>query len=343
VDDAIYVDGRRISKPRSLGQTYAELRALPEADHAFCWIGLLRPSTEEIQTLGREFDLHPLAMEDAIHAHQRPKLERYGSTLFVVLRPAWYVDETEDVELGEIHLFPGPDFALVLRHAARPALAGIRSRLEADPEHLRAGPFAVLHAVLDRVVDEYSPVLDGLRTDIDQIEVQVFDGDPAVSRRIYQLSREVIELQRAVEPLRDVLHGLRGALRDASPGSERELELSRRLRDVDDHVTRAVERVQSYRELLATIVSVNSALVGQRQNEEMTRLTQAGFDQNEQVKRLTSIAAMLYAPTVVAAIYGMNFDHMPELHWAFGYPYALGVMVLLGLVLWGIFRWRRWL
>ncbi|HEY2206064.1 MAG TPA: magnesium and cobalt transport protein CorA [Pseudonocardia sp.] len=341
VDDAIYVDGRRTARPSSLAHSYSELRARADSDHAFCWIGLLRPTTEEIHTIADEFQLHPLAVEDAIHAHQRPKLEKYGQTMFVVLRPARYLDAEEDVELGEIHLFLGPDFVLALRHADEPDLAQLRSRMEDDPDLLKIGPFAVLYTILDQVVDDYAPVMDGLQADIDQIEVQVFGGDPKVSRRIYQLSREVIELQRGVEPLKEVLVGLRSVLKERA--SDSDLELRRRLRDVDDHVTRAVERIDGFRELLGNIVSVNAALVAQRQNEEMTRLTEASFDQNEQTKRLSSVAAILYAPTMIAGIYGMNFQHMPELNWSFGYPFAIGLMVLLGIALYVVFRWRRWL
>ncbi|MGQ0482319.1 MAG: magnesium and cobalt transport protein CorA [Pseudonocardia sp.] len=341
VDNVIYIDGRRAVHPRSLDQTFHELRGCPDSGHSFCWIGLLRPTAGEVQAVAEEFDLHDLAVEDAIHAHQRPKLEIYGQTVFVVLRPAWYVDKVEVVEIGEVHLFLGPDFVIALRHAEQPNLADVRQRLEANPELLRRGPFAVLYAVLDKVVDDYGPVLDGLQNDIDEIEVQVFDGDPGVSRRIYQLTREVIEFQRAVEPLTDVLSELREMLKDRA--GEADLELRRMLRDVADHATRAVERIEAFRQLLINILQVNAALVAQRQNEEITRLTQASYQQGEQVKRISSWAAILFAPTLVAGIYGMNFAHMPELDWVLGYPLAVAGMAVTSLVLYLAFKRKGWL
>ncbi|MFC4945349.1 magnesium/cobalt transporter CorA [Pseudonocardia sp. GCM10023141] len=341
VDNAIYVDGERTVDPDSLDHTFEELRACPDGSHSFAWIGLLRPTPEEIKAVAEEFDLHALAVEDTVTAHQRPKLERYGDTLFVVLRPARYVDSVEVVDIGEVHLFLGPEFVITVRHAEEPDLGEVRHRLQSEPALLKNGPYSVLYAVLDKVVDDYGPVLDGLQDDIDSIEVQVFDGDPAVSRRIYQLSREVIEFQRAVEPLTDLFGQLREHLKERA--SEADLELRRALRDVIDHATRAIERVEGYRDLLTSMLQVNATLVAQRQNDEMARLTEAGFDQNEQVKRISSWAAILFAPTLVASIYGMNFTHMPELDWPLGYPMAVLLMVLLGLGLYTIFKKRGWL
>jgi len=341
VDNAIYIDGKRAAAPTSLNRTFEELRQCPDQGRSFCWIGLLRPTPEEIQAVAEEFSLHGLAVEDTISAHQRPKVERYGDVLFVVLRPARYVDPVEVVEIGEVHLFLGPDFVITVRHAEKPDLAQVRHRLELEPDLLDNGPYAVLYAVLDKIVDDYAPVLDGLQDDIDEIEVQVFGGDPGVSKRIYQLSREVIEFQRAVEPLSDMFDELRERLKEKAGVAD--LELRRALRDVADHATRVLERIEAFRQLLANILQVNAALVGQRQNEEMARMTQAGYEQNEQVKRISSWAAILFAPTLIASIYGMNFDHMPELHWTLGYPFAVVLMVLLGLVLYLVFKRRGWL
>jgi magnesium transporter len=338
VDNAIYVDGRRRAAPESVDRTIAALRG---CEKGFCWIGMLRPDPAEIDALAAEFDLHGLAVEDTVNAHQRPKLERYGEVLFVVLRPARYVDHTEVVEIGEVHLFLGPDFVITVRHAEEPDLGAVRRRLEQDPELLRHGPFAVLYAVLDKVVDDYAPVLDGLQDDIDEIEVQVFDGDPTASRRIYQLSREVIEFQRAVEPLQAVFVELRERL--AERAGPADLELRRALRDVADHATRALERIEGFRTLLSYILQVNAALVAQRQNEEMARMTQAGYDQNEQVKRISSWAAIIFAPTLIASVYGMNFTRIPELDWVAGYPMALGMMALMAVVLYTVFKRRGWL
>jgi magnesium transporter len=341
VDNAIYVDGKRAAVPDSLENTFETLRDCPSEGHSFCWIGLLRPDEAEMKAVAREFGLHPLAVEDTITAHQRPKLERFDSTLFVVLRPARYVDHVEVVELGELHLFLGPDFVITVRHAQEPDLAVVRTRLEADPELLRQGPYAVLYAVLDRVVDDYVPVLDGLQNDIDEIESQVFDGEPTVSRRIYQLSREVIEFQRAVNPLGDLLDMLRVVLKQRA--GESDLELRRLLRDVADHATRVIERLEGFRQLLTNILQVNSTLVGQRQNDEIAHMTETGLQQNEQVKRISSWAAIFFAPSFVASVYGMNFKLMPELDWTFGYPFAVALMVLLAGALYWAFKRKGWL
>jgi len=341
VDNAIYIDGRRAVVPSSLENTFEELHRCSETGNSFCWIGLLHPSEDEVKAVAEEFELHSLAVEDTIKAHQRPKLERYDDVQFVVLRPARYVDSIEDIEIGELHLFLGPDFVITVRHAEEPDLKVVRHRLEEDPDLLRSGPMSVLYAIMDKVVDDYGPVLDGLQDDIDEIEVQVFDGDSGVSRRIYQLSREVIDFQRAVEPLEEIFVELRVRLKEQA--KESDLELRRALRDVADHATRVMERADGYRQLLANILTVNAALVGQRQNEEMTRLSEAGYEQNEQVKRISSWAAILFAPTLIASVYGMNFDHMPELHWIAGYPFALGLMLLLGGFLYVVFKRSGWL
>ncbi|HVH23174.1 MAG TPA: magnesium and cobalt transport protein CorA [Pseudonocardia sp.] len=341
VDNAIYIDGKRAVVPTSLDHTFEELRRCVGGGHSFCWIGLLRPSADEINEVAAEFGLHDLAVEDTIKAHQRPKLERYSDVEFVVLRPARYVDPVEVIEIGEVHLFLGPDFVITVRHAEEPDLGMVRHRLEEEPELLANGPYSVLYAIMDRIVDDYGPVLDGLRDDIDEIEVQVFQGERGVSKRIYQLTREVIEFQRAVEPLSEIFVELRYRLKERA--KETDLELRRALRDVADHATRVVERAEGYRQLLTNILTVNAALVAQRQNDEMTRLTEASFDQNEQVKRISSWAAILFAPTLIASIYGMNFDHMPELHWLLGYPFAVALMLLLGVVLHRIFKYRGWL
>lgn len=349
VDNAVYLDGKRHAEPETLDHTYELLRSCSDDGPRFCWIGMLRPSPDEIASVAAEFNLHALAVEDAVHAHQRPKRERYGNIQFVVLRPARYVDPSEEVELGELHLFLGPDFVITVRHADEPDLALVRKRMEEQPELLRHGPDAVLYAVVDRVVDDYFPVLDGLQDDIDQIESQVFTGDPVVSRRIYQVTREVIEFQRAVEPLHEILDGIIGDLRpeadedEDDDRDEQSLELRRAFRDVKDHAVVVIERTEAFRQLLTNMLTANAALVGQRQNEEITRLTEATYEQSEQVKRISGWAAILFAPTLVGTIYGMNFVHMPELQWVFGYPLAVLMMFLTAVVLWLIFKRRGWL
>ena len=335
VDNAVYVDGQRTADPRSLDETYELLRER----HGMAWIGLYRPDVAEIRSVAREFNLHPLAVEDAIAAHQRAKLERYGTTLFTVLRPARYLDDVERVEFGELHVFTGRDFVVTIRHAEAPDLGRVRDRLEQAPELLRLGPEAVLYAILDQVVDEYAPVVAGLENDIDEIEDQLFRGDREVSRRIYELSREVIEFQRATRPLLVMLASLEAGFEKYQV----DLELQRSLLDVQDHAIRIVERADSFRALLQNALTVHTTLVGQQQNEEMRSLTEASLAQNEEVKRISSWAAILFAPTLVGTIYGMNFDHMPELHWLYGYPLALGLMLVTSVTLYAVFRRRGWL
>ncbi len=335
VDNAIYRAGLRVATPATLEETF-ETRA----EHGgFAWIGLYRPTDAELDVVANEFDLHHLAVEDTRKGHQRAKLERYGDTLFVVLRPARYLDDVETVEFGELHVFIGRDFAITVRRAESPDLGKVRHRLEATPELLQKGPEAVLYAVLDEVVDEYSPVLAGLENDIDEIEEQLFDGDPMVTRRIYDLASEVMELQRATRPLIDMFATLERGFEKYGV----DVELQRYLRDVLDHSIRTVERADSFRQLLQNALQVHATLVGQRQNEEMRRLSETNLAQSEEVKKISSWAAIIFAPTLIGTVYGMNFDVMPELGWELGYPFALALMVGFGLTLYLIFKKRGWL
>ncbi|MFE9022745.1 magnesium and cobalt transport protein CorA [Streptomyces sp. NPDC007808] len=336
VEAALYQDGVRVSSPTGLADTYRELREQPSG---MAWIGLARPTESELLSLAAEFDLHPLAVEDAMEAHQRPKLERYGDTLFVVLRAARYLDAPEEVDFGELHVFVGPDFVITVRHGAAPDLSAVRRRMEESPELLKLGPEAVLYAILDAVVDGYAPVVAGVQNDIDEIETEVFRGDPEVSRRIYELSREMVEFQRATRPLVGMLHGLMAGFSKYDTDEE----LQRYLRDVADHVTHTSERVDGFRQALTEILTVNATLVTQQQNAEMRALAEAGFEQNEEIKKISSWAAILFAPTLVGTVYGMNFEHMPELHWGFGYPFAIALMAAVCTSLYVIFKRRDWL
>ncbi len=349
IDNAIYVAGHRTGDPQTLDETFELLHER----HGMAWIGLYRPGPDEIHAVAREFGLHPLAMEDALKGHQRAKLERFGDTLFVVLRPARYIDSSETVEFGEVHLFIGPQFVVTVRHAENPDLARVRARLEGNPALLGRGPFAVLYAVLDEVVDGYAPVVAGLENDIDEIEDQLFAGDPAVARRIYELLGEVISFQRATRPLRDMLE----SLQEGASEHGVDVELRHSVRDVLDHVIRVSERADGFRALLENALTVHSTLVTQRQNDEMRQLSEAslaqneetrklsetGLAQNEQVKKISSWAAILFAPTLIGTIYGMNFRHMPELDWPLGYPLALLGMLVGGIVLYMIFKAKKWL
>lgn len=325
VDSALYRDGVRLGDVHGL----AEVAAASRGGAGIAWIGLYRPSAEEFAEVAREFDLHELSVEDAVHAHQRPKIERYGETLFCVLRPARYVDETESVEFGELHVFVGPSFVITARQDDACDLNGVRAGLEERPELLGLGPIAILHAVMDRVVDDYGPVVSGLENDIDEIEDTVFGGGGNVSRRIYELHREVIAFQRASTPLGPMLDRM---MADEEFG----VEERRYLRDVHDHALRVQEQVDGFRELLQNILSVNLTL-------ETKALNEASNAQNEEVKRISAWAAILFAPTLVGTIYGMNFDHMPELHWRYGYPLSVALMLAISLTLYLIFKRRRWI
>ncbi|MCK2034804.1 magnesium/cobalt transporter CorA [Microbacterium sp. SSW1-49] len=335
IDNAIYVDGIRTENPQSLSETFERMRER----QGMSWIGLYRPSEEEIREVADEFGIHALVVEDALAGHQRSKLERYGDVLFMVLRPARYLDEAEEVEFGEVHVVVGPDFVVTIRHAESPDLGRVRRRLEDDPTLLARGPEAVLYAILDEVVDEYSPVLAGLENDIDEIESQLFEDDVDATQRIYELGREVIDFQRATQPLSGMLEAL---LR----GSEKYLvdeELQRYLRDVLDHTLRVADRANTFRTVLDNALTVESTIVARRQNEEMRRMTELSIRQNDEVKKISGWAAILFAPTLVGTIYGMNFDHMPELHWVLGYPMAIAMMLAMGLGLYAAFKRKGWL
>lgn len=335
VDNAIYVDGHRTSDPSSLDQTFEEM----SDRRGMAWIGLYRPDETELREIEAEFGLHPLALEDALNGHQRPKLDRYDDALFTVLRPARYVDSTEELEFGEVHVFTGPDFVVTVRHAESPDLGRVRRRLEADPELLARGPMAVLYGIVDEVVDQYEPVVAGLENDIDEIEDQLFANDSTVARRIFGLTREVVDFQRAVGPLIPILERLQG---DAQSFGI-DLEIKRAFRDVHDHAIRIVERSASFRTILENALMLHSTLVTQRQNDAMAEMTEFSLTQNEQVKKVSGWAAILFAPTLVGTVYGMNFDHMPELRWLAGYPLSLVLMVVAAVFPYLLFKRKGWL
>jgi magnesium transporter len=342
VDNAIYVGGRRTAEPSSLQETYEACRER----HGLAWIGIYEPTEEEFASVAEEFGLHPLAVEDAIKAHQRPKIERYGETLFTVLKSARYLDESESVEFGEIHVFVGADFVVTVRHGEASALARVRRRLESMPELLRRGPEAILYAIMDRVVDDYGPVAEALERDIDEIETEVFSGNTGVSRRIYELSREAIEFRRCTAPLIRILSNLI----EEDSAYRLDPEVRRYLRDVQDHALRVTDKVESLRELVQNILSINLTLVSLSQNEEVKKLTEASvkqtdevFKQTDEVKKISGWAAIVIIPTLIASIYGMNFERMPELHWTLGYPLALLLMLLAALLLYALFKRRGWL
>jgi magnesium transporter len=321
VDSAVYEDGCRRG-----GEV--DVHEAMEACHqpnAFTWIGLYEPTEEEFESIRREFDLHELAVEDAIHAHQRPKLEVYDDMVFIVLKTARYVDPTEVIKLGEILVFLGQDYIITVRHGEASELHDVRQALEAQPELLRNGPGAVLHAIVDRVVDDYAPALEGLRQDIDQVEDEVFSGNRSnPAERIYKLKREVLQFSHAVGPLVDPVERLaRGKYDVIHP------EVRTYFRDVNDHLLRSYDQLEGFRDLLTSVLQAN--------------LTQVGVRQNEDMRKISAYVAMAAVPTLIAGIYGMNFDHMPELGWTFGDPLALLLMAaIVSFLLWR-FKRAGWL
>jgi magnesium transporter len=328
IDCAVYQDGKRRPGELALDQAYEA--GLEE--NAFVWIGLYEPDEAEFESVRREFNLHELAIEDAIHAHQRPKLEVYDDTLFVVLKTARYVEADDTVEFGEIMLFIGPQFVVAVRHKPASALGDVRKKIESRPDLLRFGPGAVLYAILDRVVDDYQPVVDGLDEDIKEVETEVFShagSNPA--ERIYLLKREVIEFHQSTAPLQEPLDRL---VNGQVPGMHG--ELGEYFRDIQDHLLRVVDNVSSFRELLTSILQANLTQVTLRQNE-------VGMQQNADMRKISAWVAIVAVPTMIAGIYGMNFDHMPELRWTFGYPLAWLVMAGTCLLLYRAFRRNGWL
>jgi magnesium transporter len=321
VDSAVYEQGLR--RNGNVG-VHDAMEACRHPD-CFAWIGLYEPTEDEFESIRSEFDLHPLAVEDAIHAHERPKLEVYGEAVFIVLKTARYVDPTEVIKLGEILVFLGHDYIITVRHGEASELTGVRRQLEENPELLQHGPGAVLHAVVDRVVDDYAPAIAGLGEDIDQVEDQVFSGTRGnAAERIYRLKREVLQFGHAVGPLVDPVDRLaRGKYNVIHP------EVRTYFRDVNDHLLRAHDQLEGYRDLLTSVLQAN--------------LTQVGVRQNEDMRKISAYVAMAAVPTLIAGIYGMNFEHMPELSWELGYPMALLLMAsIVGFLFWR-FKRAGWL
>ncbi|MEW9552846.1 magnesium and cobalt transport protein CorA [Nonomuraea sp. NPDC050783] len=328
VDKAIYRDGVRETITGDISDAWAAARS---QGGCFLWIGLHEPTQEEFDLISHEVELHPLAVEDAIKAHQRPKLERYDHTLFVVLKPLLYVDRTSDIEVGEINIFLSGDFVISVRHGQANPLAEVRRRVESDPDLLAAGPAGVLYAICDQVVDTYSLVSHEVEHDLIALERRVFSGEHFdVTADIYSLKREVLEFRTAQDPLIPVLEEIvKGRV---------ELCLSTRelFRDVLDHLLRVDGQVDEHNELLTSALSAHLALVGSEQNK-------VAMQQNADMRKISSWAALIAVPTMIAGIYGMNFDHMPELHWTFGYPLCLAMMALSVFLVYRLLRRSGWL
>jgi magnesium transporter len=321
VDCAHYRDGVRQNK---------EPLPLEEAANycvgggEFVWLGLKEPTDEELRRVGEMFGLHELALEDASDSHERPKIEEYEGSLFVVLRTTRYDDAKEEVEFGEIDVFVGRGYAITVRHGEASELAPARRRLEDRRELLKGGPASVLWAIIDKVVDDYQPVVDGIDNDIGEVETEIFQRGSDATQRIYFLKREVIEFHRAVSPLLAPLEGLEYGARPEIPD-----DLRNYFRDIHDHARRVDEQVRGQRELLTSILEANLALLG--------------VQQNAVVRAISAWAAIVAVPTFLASIWGMNFEHMPELAQTWGYPAALGLMAVAVVVLYRFFKRIEWL
>jgi magnesium transporter len=324
VDGAVYRQGQRIAVDCEIHE-FDALRAQATDPGDFVWVGLYKPTEEELQDVAKSFGLHHLAVEDAVQAHQRPKLEHYGESLFLVLKTLWYVDEDDAVETGEISMFLGHDFVVTVRHGQGSQLQSARAFLEAQESVLTHGPSAVVYAVCDTVVDGYVEVVDELQVDVDEVEQSVFapvrTNDSA---RIYTLKREIAEVRRAVMPLRDPMRRfaegrVAGVDTESAPF----------FRDVHDHLSQTADVVDALDGLLSTAFDAHLAQISVQQNNDMRKIS-AGI-------------GLVATPTMIAGIYGMNFDHMPELGWLLGYPFALLLMVLSSAALWVVFKKSGWL
>lgn len=325
VDCAIYRDGRRTEGPADFSDALDEARA---SGDAFLWIGVHEPTEKEFDLVRSEFGLHPLAVEDALTAHQRPKLEVYDDSLFMVLKPVVYEPESDTVSAGELMVFIGDSFVVTVRHGEGSPLADVRRRLEAEPEVLKHGPTAVLYAISDAVVDHYIDVAAELQVDLEEMETDVFAPSSSASKntaaRIYTFKRQVLEFRRATGPLAGPVSRLAGA------GVPFVHEHSQPFfRDVNDHLIRANEQVEGLDRLLSDVLSAHLAQMGVRQNDDM--------------RKISAWAAMAAVPTMVAGIYGMNFDHMPELRWVWAYPAVLLLMAGAVYGLFKLFKRRGWL
>ena len=324
VDCAVYVDGERLPGRFTHDRALAEVR---RRDAGFVWIGLHEPDADQITGIADVFGLHELAVEDAVHAHQRPKLERYDDTLFMVLKTVRYCgpEAQEVVETGELMAFLGRDFVITVRHGDHSGLHDVRRKLEADPEQLALGPSTVLHAIADHVVDGYLAVTEAIEDDIEELEREVFTPRSAPdAERIYAMKREVLELRRAVIPLGGPLRKLTEGYSALVPHDVRSY-----FRDVDDHLVTVAERIGSFNELLTTLVDAALAKITMQQNGDM--------------RKITAWVAIVSVPTAVAGIYGMNFQYMPGLGEHYGFATLMVLTTVACLLLFRVFRRNQWL
>jgi magnesium transporter len=332
VDCGVYADGKRLPGKYTHAAALNKVHELEaKGQDAFVWIGLHEPDHYQMQAVADVFGLHELAVEDAVCAHQRPKLERYDKTLFLVLKTVNYVEHEsianarEIVETGEIMIFVGADFVVTVRHGEHSGLAGVRKRMDASPALMALGPYAIMHAIADHVVDSYLDITDSVETDIDAMEENVFSPRHQTNiDHIYMLKREIVELRRSVSPLTLALQRLGTDHNDLIS-----VEVRRYLRDVLDHNIQASDRIASYDDMLSSLVQAALGKVAMQQNVDM--------------RKISAWVAIAAVPTAMAGIYGMNFEHMPELQWTWGYPAVLLVMATVCTLLYRTFRHNHWL
>jgi magnesium transporter len=323
VDCALYRDGVRV--PLEVGADLTAVRDARTEEGDFVWVGLHDPSQDELELVAQRFDLHPLAVEDALHAHHRPKLERYDDALFMVLKTLWYVDERDAVETGEINLFVGPGYVVSVRHGEGTELSSARRDLERRAELLGHGPSSVVYAVCDRVVDGYEDVGASLEVDVDEVEESVFSPERSDdSVRIYVLKREIAEMRRAVGPLKEPMARLASGQIPGVPSDTAPF-----FRDISDHLARVSEVIDTLDSLLSTAFEAQIARIGVQQNDDM--------------RKISAWVAIAAVSTLIAGVYGMNFQHMPELGWRYGYFAALAVMVGASVALYRFFKRSGWL
>jgi len=321
IDCAEYADGVRVAQPGTIEEAAAAARR----DGSFVWLGLFQPSESEFEDVRKQFDLHELAAEDAVSAHQRPKLEVYDDTLLMVLKTGRYIDEQEEVEFGEIIVVAGPGFVVVVRHGEASSLAAVRRNLEGRPDLLRLGPSAVLHAIVDRVVDDYAPVQAGLSKDVDEVESEVFSTQATnTAERIYFLKREILEFQTAT---RSIMEPLERLMRGRVPVVVEDMH--EYFRDVHDHTLRLNAQIDQHRDMLTSVLEAN--------------LTQVAVRQNEDMRRISAWVAIAVVRTLIAGIFGMNFSRMPGATAAWGFPVATAFMVVIAMALYRSFRKSGWL
>jgi magnesium transporter len=317
VDSAVYAGGCRLTPSGSLGETYRSC----QAPDRFAWVTLYEPTEKEFVSVAEEFQLHELAADDAIQDHQRPKLERYEDWLFAVLKPARYLEDTKKIQFGEIHAFVGENFIVTVRYGEGNALDEARRRMEGEPDRLRRGPNAVFYEIVRLVIEGYAPVVEGLENDIDEMEAEVFGGSVEVSRRIHEVSREIVRFHQATKPLVSSLE------RMTESEVTRDPEERKQLRRVQDRVLRVTERIEGFRDLLSSITDVN--------------LTTIGIQQNDQMQKISAWGAVLIVPTLIAGIFGMNFENS-QWQWFksidHGFELSVAVMALISFLLYLWFK-----